>query len=181
MNIKRAIKFALTVVVVLWGIHALNWVLPIDLRVYGIRPRSLGGLFGIIGAPFLHGNLQHLIANSSALLILLTAALAYNRKSAFPAIGAIVGLGGLMVWVFGSASAIHIGASGAVFGLIGYLLFVGLFRQQWVALAVSAAVLLLYGGALLSLFRIIPGVSWSSHFFGFLAGVAAAWWTRRKS
>jgi len=181
MNFKRAIKLALTMIVALWGIHALNWFLPIDLRYFGIQPRSMEGLVGIAAAPFLHGNLNHLIANSSALFVLLAAALAYNRKSAFAALAIIIGLGGLMVWVFASASAIHIGASGVVFGLIGYLLFVGIFRREWIALTVSAVVLLLYGGALLSLLRIIPGVSWSSHFFGFLAGVLAAWWTRTKA
>jgi membrane associated rhomboid family serine protease len=89
-------------------------------------------------------------------------------------------LGGLAVWLFGSASAIHIGASGVVFGLVGYLLFIGLFRREWVALAVSAAVFFFYGGALLSLLQLTPGVSWSSHFYGFLAGVLAAWRTKTK-
>lgn len=180
MNIKWAIKVALTVVVILWGIQALNWFLPLDLRQFGIRPHSLQGLVGIACAPFLHGNLQHLVANSSALLVLLTAALAYSRKLAFPALATIVGLGGLLVWVFGSAEATHIGASGVVFGLIGYLLLVGFFRREWLALAISAAVLLLYGGTLMSLLKVVPGVSWSSHFFGFLAGVLAAWLTKTK-
>jgi len=180
MNFNRAVKFALTAVAVLWGVHALNLFLPIDLRYFGIQPRRMDGLVGIVAAPFLHGDLNHLIANSSALLVLLAVALAYNRKMAFAALATIIVLGGLMVWIFGSASAIHIGASGVVFGLIGYLLFVGIFRREWIALIVSAVVLLLYGGALLSLLRIIPGVSWSSHFFGFMAGVAAAWSTRGK-
>jgi membrane associated rhomboid family serine protease len=180
MRFKQALTAALAVVAILWGIHALNWVLPIELRNFGIRPRAFAGLVGIVGAPLLHGNLNHLIANTSALIVLLTATLAYSRTLAIAALAIIVGMGGLMVWVFGSASATHIGASGVVFGLIGYLLFIGLFRREWIALAVSAAVLLLYGGALLSLLRLDPGVSWSSHFFGFLSGAAAAWSTREK-
>ena len=178
MGIRPALKTATAIVLLLWGIHAINWLFPLDLRYLGIRPRSLNGLVGIVGAPLLHGNLNHLIANTSALIVLLTVALAYSRKLAFRALGIIVVSGGLLVWVFGSASAIHIGASGVVFGLVGYLLFIGLFRREWVALAVSAAVLLLYGSVLLSLLQFAPGVSWSSHFFGFISGILAAWWTK---
>ena len=180
MRFKEAIQIALTAVVVLAGIHALDLVLPYDLRLLGIRPRDIGGLTGIVFAPLLHGSLQHLIANCSALLVLITLALTHSRKLAASALGIIIGLGGTLVWIFGSSAAIHIGASGVVFGLIGYLLFVGLFRREWVALAISAAVLFAYGGTLLSLLRFVPGVSWSSHFFGFLAGVVSAWWAREK-
>jgi membrane associated rhomboid family serine protease len=152
--------------------------LPFDLRYLGIRPRSLSGLVGVAGAPLLHGNLHHLIANTSALIVLLTVALAYDRKLAVLALGIIIGFGGLMVWAFGASHAIHIGASGVVFGLIGYLLFIGLFRREWVALAVSVSVLFLYGGVLLSLLQLAPGISWSSHFFGFISGILAAWLTK---
>jgi membrane associated rhomboid family serine protease len=180
MKLKQALKTATAMVMLLWGIHAFNWFLPFDLRHFGIRPRSLEGLVGILGAPLLHGNLSHLAANTGALIVLLTVALAYHRKLAISALGIIILGGGLAVWLFGSASAIHIGASGVVFGLVGYLLFIGLFRREWVALAVSAAVLLLYGGGLFSLLQITPGVSWSSHFYGFLAGVLAAWRSKQK-
>ena len=44
-----------------------------------------------------------------------------------------------MVWLFGSAAAIHIDASDVVFGLIGFLLFVGIFRREWVGLIVATA------------------------------------------
>jgi membrane associated rhomboid family serine protease len=89
-------------------------------------------------------------------------------------------LGGGLVWVFGTANTIHIGASGLIFGLIGFLLFSGIFRREWTALFVSLAIGFFYGGALLSLLSVVPGISWSGHFFGFLAGVMAAWWTKTK-
>lgn len=181
LKFKKAMNTALTAVFILWVIHAVNWILPVDLRYFGIRPRSVDGLAGILWAPFLHGNLRHLIANSGALFVLLTVATAYNRRLAWRAVAFIVAVGGLMVWVFGNPGAVHIGASGVVFGLIGFLLAVGFFRREWVALMVSVLVLVLYGGALLSLLSPVPGVSWSSHFFGFLSGVLAAWWTRARA
>ena len=180
MQLRQALKTATIVVIVLWGIHAINWFFPFDLRYLGIQPRKLSGLIGIIGAPLLHGNLHHLIINTSALIVLLTVALAYSRRLALVSLGIVISLGGLLVWLLGSASAIHIGASGVVFGLVGYLIFIGLFRREWVALAISTAVFLIYGGILLSLLQTTPGISWSSHFFGFVSGILAAWWTRAK-
>ena len=94
------------------------------------------------------------------------------------AIGIISILGGGLVWIFGKANTIHIGSSGIIFGLIGFLMFIGVFRREWRALAASAVIFFLYGGALLSLFYTLPGISWEGHFFGFLSGVLAAWWTK---
>ena len=53
------------------------------------------------------------------------------------------------------------------------------FRKEWRTLAFSLVVLLLYGGALGTLLHDEPGVSWSAHVSGFIAGMLAAWWTRR--
>jgi len=149
-----------------------------DLRTYGIRPREVEGLWGIFCSPFLHGNFGHLLANTGALFGLLTVAFVFSRKLTWIAILTITLLSGGLVWVFGTANTIHIGASGLIFGLIGFLMFIGFFRREWTALFVSLAIGFLYGGALLSLLNVVPGISWSGHFFGFIAGVMAAWWTK---
>jgi len=83
-------------------------------------------------------------------------------------------LGGAMVWLLGRAGTVHIGASGIIFGLIGYLMCLGLFQRNWKALVISVVITIVYGGALYSLLMIVPGVSWSGHLFGFLSGVVAA-------
>ena len=83
-----------------------------------------------------------------------------------------------MVWLVGRPETVHIGASGVIFGLIGYLMFLGLFRRNWKAVIISVVVTLFYGGALYSFLVYVPGISWSGHFFGFLSGVLAAWWVR---
>jgi membrane associated rhomboid family serine protease len=161
-----------------WLVYFVNRILPVDLRLYGLRPRHLDGLWGLLCSPFLHINLGHLMANTGALFILLTVAFSFSRKLTVVAILIISILGGGLVWTFGKANTIHIGSSGIIFGLIGFLMFIGVFRREWRALAVSAAIFFLYGGALLSLFYALPGISWEGHFFGFLSGVLAAWWTK---
>jgi len=181
MKLADNFRFALAAVAIIWAIHLLNGFLPIDLRSFGLRPRSIDGLWGILTAPFLHANLPHLIANTGALFVLLIVSLSYNRRLTFSALWIIILLGGGLVWLAGSTNSIHIGASGVIFGLIGFLMFIGIFRGEWGALVLSIVIFFLYGGALLSLLAVVPGVSWTGHLFGFLSGVLAARWTRRWS
>lgn len=177
-RIMGNIKIAVFILIFIWGVFFLDFLLPADLRHNGLRPRRVDGLWGILFAPFLHGNIQHLAANSGILFVLLIAALSFSRKQAVWALLIIVVVSGLAVWAFGGPNTVHIGASGVIFGLIGYLLFIGIFHRRWKALLFSAAVFLVYGGVLAGLFVVIPGVSWSGHFYGFLSGVMAAWLTR---
>ena len=174
-------KIALGAVGILWAVYLFDMVLPIDLRAYGLRPRSMTGLWGIAFSPFLHLDLRHLAANTGALFILLTVSLAFNRKLTIIALLIIVLAGGGFVWAFGKSNTVHIGASGIIFGLIGFLMFIGIFRREWVALLFSVAILFSYGGSLLSLLVYQEGISWSGHFFGFLSGVMAARCTKFKN
>ncbi|CAB1082404.1 hypothetical protein D1AOALGA4SA_10025 [Olavius algarvensis Delta 1 endosymbiont] len=174
MKISQNLRLAFGAIVILWLVYFANQVTIVDLRIYGIIPRHPDGLWGILAAPFLHGDMQHLIANSGVLFILLTVSLSYSRARTFKALLIIMLLGGAMVWLLGRAGTVHIGASGIIFGLIGYLMCLGLFQRNWKALVISVVITIVYGGALYSLLMIVPGVSWSGHLFGFLSGVVAA-------
>ena len=178
MKIGQNLQLAFAAIAILWLVYFLNLILEIDLRMYGIIPRHLDGLWGIPAAPFLHVDIQHLTANSGILFILLAVSLSYSRAQTLKAVLTIMLLGGAMVWLLGRNGTIHIGASGIIFGLIGYLMFLGLFRRNWKAVLISVVITLLYGGALYSLLIYVPGISWSGHLFGFLSGVVAAWWGR---
>jgi membrane associated rhomboid family serine protease len=97
----------------------------------------MGGLPGIVLCPFLHVSLTHLIANSVALFVLLSLALTIGRVLTICALVLILLFGGGLVWLFGRAGTVHVGASGLIFGLIGFLAASGLFRLEWRALAYS--------------------------------------------
>ena len=178
MKLSQNIRITIGSIAVLWAVYLTNLVLLIDLRQFGILPRHVIGLRGIAAAPFLHVDSQHLIANSGALFVLLIVSLSYDRSMTLRALIIIMLFGGGLVWLFGRGGAIHIGASGIIFGLIGFLMCLGLFRREWKALIVSVLITVFYGGALYSLLMYIPGISWSGHVFGFLAGVLAAWCMR---
>ncbi len=181
IRIRQNIEIALLCVGVLWIVHFLGLILPHDLQAYGIMPRTARGLFGLATAPFLHAGLDHLLSNSLALAVLLSISLIYSRKLTLEVVVISALLGGGFVWLFGTENSVHIGASGIIFGLIGFLLAVGLFRSELLALVVSVIITFYYGYTLFSLFLVLPGVSWSAHFFGFASGVLTAWLTRRDT
>jgi len=182
MVLSRNVKTALTAVACLWVIFFLGIILSqfwsVDIRSFGIQPREAEGLAGILFWPFLHGNIFHLLANSFALFFLLLLSLVFFKKLTILALVIITLVGGGAVWVFAGRDTLHIGASGLIFGLIGFMISGGIFRKKLKALLLSGVVLFLYGGLLLTLLVKIPGISWYGHLFGFLAGVFAAWLTR---
>ncbi len=165
-------------VAALWLIQALNWATGYALNgAFGLIPRHVGGLDGIVGMPVLHGSFEHLMMNTAPLL-LLGALLAATVTRALLAMNVIVvGLGGLLVWLLGQ-SGIHIGASGLVFGWFGFLVTRGLVDRSPVTLGASLVVVLLYGSIIWGVFPGQPGVSWEAHLLGALAGAAAAVWLR---
>jgi membrane associated rhomboid family serine protease len=179
MKLANDLKLTLFIVGCLWAIYFLGAYLPAGGYLQGIQPRRINNASGILTAPLIHGNIQHLSANSGALFVLLLVSLTYSRRLTVRAVIVIILLGGGLVWLLAKPGTVHIGASGVVFGLIGFLMFSGLVRREWRALLISVVVGLFYGSTLLSLLRFSPGISWSSHLYGFTAGVVAAWSMRQ--
>jgi membrane associated rhomboid family serine protease len=146
----------------------------------GIVPRRWDGLDGIVFAPFLHGDFNHLYGNCAPLLLTGTFVLAAGGKR-FLAVTAFIALtSGLGVWLTGSPNTVVIGASGIIFGYLGYLLVRGIVERSWWGIAVGLLIGLLYG---VQIPGVLPGdarVSWQAHLFGFLAGIVAAALFRRR-
>jgi membrane associated rhomboid family serine protease len=161
---------------VFWVVEIIDVVLPFwGLDQYGIRPRTERGLWGILASPFLHGGFDHLIGNSVPFLILGWLTMFRERwHLALVTVMAML-LGGLGVWTFGAAGSVHIGASGVIFGYLGFLLLSGFFERRFGAILVSLGVGVAYGGLVWGVLPSQPGISWEGHLFGFLAGILAAY------
>ena len=87
----------------------------------------------------------------------------------------IVIAGGLLVWAFAIGSnEVHIGASGWVFGLFGFLVVSAILEQKLMSIGIGLVTLFFYGSTILFGFVPRPGLSWEGHLFGFIAGVIAA-------
>lgn len=170
----RRVAALFAFVAVLWVIQAANWATNYALNpAFGLIPRRVSGLDGVVGMPFLHGSFEHLISNTPPLL-LLGALLAATTTRALMAMNvAVIALGGTLVWLLGS-SAIHIGASGLVFGWFGFLITRGLVDRSPVTFGASVLVGVLYGSIIWGVLPGQPGVSWEAHLFGAIAGAAAA-------
>jgi membrane associated rhomboid family serine protease len=162
-------------VAVLWLIELIDLLLfRRSLDRFGIRPRDLAGLWGILFAPFLHGGLGHLLANTVP-LIFLGWLVMLRRTADFFVVATFAALiGGLGTWLFGGPNTIHIGASGVVFGFLGYLLARGYFERSFTSIALAVIVGVLYGGALWGVLPSDPRISWQGHLFGLLGGGGAA-------
>jgi membrane associated rhomboid family serine protease len=144
-SFRLATRIALGFVALIWLIHALDWALDLELGRFGVRPRELAGLPGILLAPLLHGGFAHLATNSLPLLVLGTGMLYLYPSSSLKVLPAVYLGPGIAVWLFAKASSVHVGASGLVYGLVSYIFVAGAIRRDRRAIAASLLVAFLYG------------------------------------
>ena len=171
---KYAVRFVLISITLLWSVKALELTSQFDFSEFGIFPRTLKGSMGIFFAPFIHGNVFHLISNTFPLIFLGIGLFYFYHKIAWQVILAIYLMSGFWVWL-AAREAYHIGASGVIYGLIFFMLLSGFIRKNTRSLAISFVVILLYGGNMfLGIIPVDNGVSWESHLMGAIAGTFLA-------
>ena len=158
----------------LWIAFAANTVLGGALLRFGIVPRTADGLLGIFVAPFLHANLNHLIANTLPFLIFGWLVMLRDRKHFLPVtLCAMLG-SGLLAWTIGAPGSVHVGASGVIFGYLGFLLLSGWYARSFTSVIISVAVAVLWGGTVMQVLPGTPGISWQGHLGGLIGGILAA-------
>jgi membrane associated rhomboid family serine protease len=170
-----------TALLILFGLVALMWIVEVvdvalDHRLdrYGIEPRDVDGLDGVVAAPFLHVGFGHLIANTIP-FVTMGVVIALEGPRRLVLVTVIVGLiSGFGTWLVASPGTVHVGASGIVFGYATYLIARGVFNRSGTQLAVGAAVVLVWGVALVGGLEPQRGISWQGHLFGAIGGVVAA-------
>ena len=173
--VLKEFKILFVSITIFWVIEILDiFVFQGSLDRYGVQPHSVIGLRGIIFAPFLHGGLGHLIANTIPFITLgwLTMIQDINDFYVASIMSAIVG--GIGVWIFGSPNSVHIGASILIYGYLGFLLLRGYFQHNFPSIALSIFVAIAYGSFIWGVFPSQIGVSWQGHLFGFIGGAIAA-------
>mgnify|MGYP001794859001 CR=1 FL=1 len=147
-------------------------------RLLGIRPRSMTGVVGIALAPLLHRSAGHLIANTLPFVIFGWMVMMIQGAQHFYAVSLLIVLiSGVGTWLIGRQDVVHLGASGLMFGYLGYLITRGQESVLLMALGLCFVVMLLYGDRFWTLMpdQDDTALSWESHLFGFLGGVIAGY------
>ena len=162
-------------VVLLWFVFWLEVRFDFDFIQNGIYPRTLSGLQGVIFSPFIHADVEHLYNNSLPLLVLLAALQFFYAKQSIQVIIFGILLSGIMTWSIGRENY-HIGASGLIYVLFSFIFFKGIQTKHIRLVALSLAVIVVYGGLVWYIFPTVdvPGeksISWEGHLSGLLAGI----------
>ena len=161
------------VLAAMWVIEILDTaVLDHRLEGGGIHPRRLDGIDGILWAPILHGGFTHLLSNTVPFAVLGLLVMGHGRTTWWKVTCLVTFAGGGLVWLLGGAGN-HIGASGVIFGYLGFLIGAALFGRSVRAFGLAVVAVVLYGSLVWG-FLPRQGVSWEGHLFGAAAGVFAA-------
>lgn len=159
--------------IILIGVHITGWIFP--LKNLGIIPRSPRGLIGIVTAPFIHLNWQHLLGNLVPLILFMVILQILFKTTWFHILLTLVFGSGLLLWIIGRKS-IHIGASILIYGLFGFIVSYAIFNVNFINMAFAILVLIGYHGLI---WRALPlvknNISWDGHLSGLIAGVLIAY------
>ena len=151
----------------------------VSFSTYGVFPRSLDEITGILTFPLIHKDYDHLFSNAVPLFVLLGMLNYFYKEMAVKVFFFLWLIGGAWLWIGGRPS-FHIGASGLVYGLASFIFFSGIWRKWRSMLAVSMIIVFLYGSMIWGIFPWFKETSWEGHLFGGLAGLLLSWLYRKE-
>jgi len=166
-------------ILIIWIVKISEVLLEKDFGFLGIFPQKAKGLIGILTAPLIHSDFQHLIANSVPLLILGTGVFYFYNKIALKVFFLSYLIANIWIW-FGARQAYHIGASGLVYSFASFLFFSGIISKNAKLIAISLLVIFLYGSMIWGVLPIQPHISWESHLLGAIAGGVLAFYYKNQ-
>ena len=173
-KLKPQMKVLGGALALMWAVFVANALSGGALLSLGVIPRTSIGLRGIIFAPFLHGSLGHIIANSIPFLVLGWLVMLRDSRHFLPVTVAAMLGSGLTAWLIGAPHSVHIGASGVIFGYLGFLILSGWYARSLASILLSLLVIALWGGMVIGVMPGQAGISWQAHLGGFIGGVLAA-------
>ncbi len=175
----QSIYIPASFVILIIIIKIIESILVISFVNFGLYPRTIHGMFGIITSPLLHANIEHLFSNVFPLIVLGVSIEFFFPESSKKVFLISYFLTGFLVWIFARESY-HIGASGVAYALFSFMFFSGIFKRDKRSITLSLLVVFLYGGLIYGIFPIKEGVSWESHLIGLIVGLFAAILFRKR-
>jgi membrane associated rhomboid family serine protease len=171
--LQKNLLFTLSLIGILFAIHIVNWIIGYRLNYFGLYPRKVRGVPGIVTSPFLHADFNHIFFNSIPLFVMVSFILLEGMTIFVTVTAIIIVIGGTATWLFGRRG-VHIGASGVIMGYWGYLLLEAYQHPSVVSVATGIVCIYYFGGMIFNLFPMKVKSSWEMHVFGFMGGLAAA-------
>ena len=172
-NLFSILFFPVLFVAAMWIVKLVEINFDISFSDYGIYPREIQGLPGILLSPLIHGDIYHLINNSAPMLFLGMGVWYFYKPVAFKVFLWTYLMTGLWIWA-AARPAYHIGASGLIYAFASFIFFSGIFRKYYKLLALSMLIVFLYGGMVWGVFPLKQHISWESHLLGAVAGLIMA-------
>lgn len=166
-------------VLLIWLVFWFEVRFGFSFNSFGVYPKTLSGLRGIIFSPFIHSSMEHLYHNSIPLLVLSMALFYFYREISWKIIFYGILFSGLLTWGIGRP-ANHIGASGLIYVLMSFILFKGIFARHFRLIALSLLIVFLYGSMIWYVFPIKENMSWEGHLSGLIVGFVFALYFRKS-
>lgn len=182
-----AILYAI-IFIPMWFLFLVNNVLMGDAlnRFGGIHPRDLSfvGIVEIFTSWMFHssGNrdiasnsmFSHIVGNSEILIPLILIVGIFEKRP-LVLVASLIAASGFATWLLGSPNSVHVGASGLVFAMFGYIFASIFFARRWLYLIPVIGT----GGTYLYSIQagLIPqsGTSFAAHFGGLIGGIFVAY------
>ncbi|WP_346854397.1 rhomboid family intramembrane serine protease [uncultured Draconibacterium sp.] len=174
----HSLLFSLVFVLAFWIVEIIEQTTDLSFVKFGVYPRHINGLQGVLFSPFIHSNFNHLISNSLPFFILLFMLVYFYRRISYRIFFQMYFWAGICVWLVGR-EAWHIGASGVVYAMAAFHFVSGIIRNDVRLLTLSTVVVFLYGGMIWGMFPINPDISWEGHLWGAVSGVVLAFYYRK--
>jgi len=142
----------------------------------GVHPRSFGlsDIIGVMGSWMVHAGWEHILGNSVGLIGLLFFIALFERNLFSLFFGLII-TSGISTWLLGAPNTIHIGASGLLFAMFGYILASAFTGRRWIyfipIIAAAAYFGMAYYQSFLNGLVVQEDISFAAHFGGLLSGI----------
>ena len=170
-NLKRKIIIYFSVLLIITAGFILNYMTIGLYNSFGIKPRSFS-FIGIFLSWTMHVDFDHFKNNMLILSQLLLAFLIVEKKPIQKLLLLII-LTGLFVYIFGMPLTNHIGASGLIFALFGYMLGSVLFRFNifYLIAFIILGIEIFYSMSNGLIQGFTGGISFAAHFGGLIVGL----------
>ena len=178
-DLLKTIKPPIIFVLIIWTVKIIEYYFDLNLYKFGVFPREIMGLLGVLCAPFIHNDFIHLVNNSIPILVLGSLFIFFYKNLSLEVFLWLFFISGILLWGIGRPNY-HIGASGIIYALATFLFTSGIIKKDTRLAAISLIIAFLYGSLIWGVFPIKANVSWEGHLSGLISGVTVAIFYRNE-